>query len=280
MTDNEIIKFVEHAMYSAKGEDGFKEIHWEHFKDILDLINRLKAKNKEFDEKIVIQMGAIDWQVKEINRQKAENEDLFYKLQGVMLSVDKWLEGVELEQDEVNRAATMREKTLRITEEQQAEIERLTTELEQKTEMMANLGVEFDKAQKNADIHLDHVRFLQKELKKFQHIESTIDEFWDGLQKLSMYKGKEKPSLEELLEYIEQVKDEAVIEFAKTLNDTSEDCTGKGYPYVLCKDIDRIADDWTGGAFKKVKHSSLCETETYEGVTDTNVGGKKNDFKE
>ena len=60
-----------------------------------------------------------------INRQKAENDDLFYKLTGVMHSVDKWLDGDELEQDEVNRAATMREKTLKITEDLQAENERL-----------------------------------------------------------------------------------------------------------------------------------------------------------
>lgn len=76
MIDNEIIKFVEHCMYSAKGEDGFKEIHWEHLKEILDLINRLQAKNKELDEKLVIHKGTIDWQVKEINRQKAEIEEL------------------------------------------------------------------------------------------------------------------------------------------------------------------------------------------------------------
>lgn len=44
VTDNEIIEFVKYAMYSAKGEDGFKEIYWERFKDILDLINRQKAE--------------------------------------------------------------------------------------------------------------------------------------------------------------------------------------------------------------------------------------------
>ena len=57
-----------------------------------------------------------------------ENDDLFLKLQGVMHSVDKWLDGDELKQDEVNRAITMREKTLQITEKQQAEIERLREE--------------------------------------------------------------------------------------------------------------------------------------------------------
>ena len=47
---------------------------------------------------------------------KSEVDKLEYTLLGVMHSVDKWLDGEELEQDEVNRAATMREKTLRIVE--------------------------------------------------------------------------------------------------------------------------------------------------------------------
>lgn len=60
-----------------------------------------------------------------ISHLKKENDDLFYKLQGVMWSVDKWLDGKELEQDEVNRAIAMREKTLQITEQQEAEIKNL-----------------------------------------------------------------------------------------------------------------------------------------------------------
>lgn len=51
-----------------------------------------------------------------INRQKTEIEDLFYKLSGVMHYVDKWLDGDELKQDEVNRAMLMREKTLQMVE--------------------------------------------------------------------------------------------------------------------------------------------------------------------
>ena len=58
-----------------------------------------------------------------LNRQKAERKDLFYKLEGVMHSVDKWLDGDELKQDEVNRAATMREKTLQIMEQQKADVD-------------------------------------------------------------------------------------------------------------------------------------------------------------
>jgi hypothetical protein len=50
--------------------------------------------------------------------------DLEYTLMGVMHSVDKWLEGDEFEQDEVNRAATMREKTLQIIENIETEVAR------------------------------------------------------------------------------------------------------------------------------------------------------------
>lgn len=56
-----------------------------------------------------------------INRQKAEIENLEYKLLGVMHFVDKWLNGAELEQDEVNRASAMREKTLQIVEKLEEE---------------------------------------------------------------------------------------------------------------------------------------------------------------
>lgn len=61
---------------------------------------------------------------------KSEVDGLEYKLAGIMHSVDKWLEGDELEKDEVNRAITMREKTLRLIETANAEIERLRKENE------------------------------------------------------------------------------------------------------------------------------------------------------
>lgn len=55
---------------------------------------------------------------------KSEVDKLEYTLLGVMHSVDKWLDGDELEQDEVNRAITMREKTLRIIESAKSEVAR------------------------------------------------------------------------------------------------------------------------------------------------------------
>lgn len=65
-----------------------------------------------------------------INRQKAvENnlrkriDDLEHTLAGVMWSVDKWLDGADLKQDEVNRAIRMREKTLEIVERLEEENE-------------------------------------------------------------------------------------------------------------------------------------------------------------
>lgn len=58
-------------------------------------------------------------------------DELEYILAGVMHSVDKWLEGDEFEQDEVNRAATMREKVLRIIEAKDARIRELEKKLEE-----------------------------------------------------------------------------------------------------------------------------------------------------
>lgn len=57
-----------------------------------------------------------------LEKSYAESSDLFYKLTGVMHFVDKWLDGKELEQDEVNRAATMRDKTLRLVEGLEREV--------------------------------------------------------------------------------------------------------------------------------------------------------------
>lgn len=61
----------------------------------------------------------------EIAEQQAEKERLEYVLMAVMHSVDKWLEGDELKQDEANRACTMREKTLKTTEKLHKKIDGL-----------------------------------------------------------------------------------------------------------------------------------------------------------
>lgn len=127
MTDNDIIKALECCFKGDKCVGHCPFHNNKHDIDIctsrlsenaLDLINRLNAKNKELDEKLIIRKGLIDTQQAEIEKQQ-------YILMGVMHSVDKWLDGDELKQDEVNRAATMREKTLQITEKQQEQIKKL-----------------------------------------------------------------------------------------------------------------------------------------------------------
>ena len=104
MADNEFIKAL---------EDYIKENEFEYF-----------------HSNMMSEYSLIKKSLNLINRQQAENDDLFYKLTGVMHSVDKWLDDDELKQDEVNRAATMREKTLQIVEKQQAEIDELRHERE------------------------------------------------------------------------------------------------------------------------------------------------------
>lgn len=95
----------------------------------LDEINRLHPK---LTAKYPLSFAnGISAAINEINRlpnadvvPKSEVDKLEYTLLGVMHSVDKWLEGDELKQDEVNRAITMREKTLRIIENAKSEVAR------------------------------------------------------------------------------------------------------------------------------------------------------------
>lgn len=58
--------------------------------------------------------------LRDLNQTSKEAADMLeqqaYIILGIMHNVDKWLSGKELEQDEVNRALTMREKVLRIIE--------------------------------------------------------------------------------------------------------------------------------------------------------------------
>ena len=103
MTDNEIIKALEYC----KNKDN-------------DCMGCPTYKCCENDP-----CGMIGEVFDLINRKNAEKDKLEYILMGVMHSVDKWLEDDELKQDEANRAATMREKTLQIVEGKQEEIERL-----------------------------------------------------------------------------------------------------------------------------------------------------------
>lgn len=55
----------------------------------------------------------------------------------------------------------------------------------------------------------------QAEIEKFKKIETTVNGFWEGIQKLAMFKDKEIPTLEELLEYMDNLKVEAIKEFAE-----------------------------------------------------------------
>ena len=94
-----------------------------------EMVAEQKAELSKKDTEINILIRKKESLRDEISELKAEVERLQYILMGVMHSVDKWLEGDELKQDEVNRAATMREKTLQIIEKRKAEIKGLTEEL-------------------------------------------------------------------------------------------------------------------------------------------------------
>ena len=85
------------------------------------------------------------------NRRTQPNEPVCHALIGVMHSVDKWLDDDELKQDEVNRAATMREKVLKIIERLQAESAQLQAERDAAVELIAKLIMLCEVPQKDCD---------------------------------------------------------------------------------------------------------------------------------
>lgn len=75
MTDNEIMKFIEHAINSAKSEDGFKEIYWEKLYYILDLINRQKTEIERLNiesETLATQLKGAYEQIHKLNMANSE----------------------------------------------------------------------------------------------------------------------------------------------------------------------------------------------------------------
>lgn len=103
-----------------------------------ELIDRCyaNARNGIHEKDIALREAAYT-----IEKVTSELEQKEYTILGIMHSVDKWLDGKELEQDEVNRAATMREKTLRIIEKQEREINTLHKELERMKSIMREHGI-------------------------------------------------------------------------------------------------------------------------------------------
>lgn len=98
-------------------------------RDALALINSYEQRIKELEADC--EQWRSDWAENQARWEIAydeldkEKHNIELTLVGVMFFVDKWLNGAELEKDEVNRAITMREKTLQIVEKLTEENERL-----------------------------------------------------------------------------------------------------------------------------------------------------------
>lgn len=91
-----------------------------------ELIRRLRWIGK--DEPSTFKAETANQAANTLEKLQAENEELFYTLEGVMHSVDKWLDDGDYSPNRVQRAATMREKTLQIVEQLQVALEQTKRE--------------------------------------------------------------------------------------------------------------------------------------------------------
>lgn len=103
---------------------------WKKANQIIELSRLIEKDDSECIDGITIgDMALLMEYVVALGEQK---DNLELTLEGVMLNVDKWLEGDELYKDPVNRAIIMREKTLKIADQRDdawEEVERFQVEL-------------------------------------------------------------------------------------------------------------------------------------------------------
>ena len=140
MTDEQLLESMEWYLTVAQ-KCGSATLSKEEFSGLCDLINRQKT---EIDILIRKKETLRD----EIAEKDAEIERLEYVLMAVMHSVDKWLEGDELKQDEANRACAMREKTLKITEKLHKKIDGLKKANQERWVAIEKKKAEIERLQK------------------------------------------------------------------------------------------------------------------------------------
>ena len=153
MTDNEIIKFIEDTINSAKGEDGFKEIYWEKLEYILNFINRQKAIIEK-SEKVE------QFADKTIETANAEIERLNIELQSMRSAANSYKMHYE---------------------KAQTEIEKLTLEIEEANEADRESAIQVLKESKeNAKLFCEAINYIKSEavkefVKKFVKALSEFD---------------------------------------------------------------------------------------------------------
>lgn len=228
MTDNEIIKVLECCSKSKSNEE-CKKLGCPFFDKDIDMCGTINSET-------IIQVNALDLIKRqkteidilirkkealkdEIAEKQAEKERLEYVLMAVMHSVDKWLEGGELKQDEANRACTMREKTLKITEKLHKKIDGL-----QKANQESFVAIEKRKgeierlnASNNALRKSNEKMFatISKQDAEIERLTAMVEAAEDYLNPLPFKNAYD--------EAIDKAKSEAYREFAEMINNMLTD---------------------------------------------------------
>ena len=200
MTDNEIIKFIEHAINSAKGEDGFKEIYWEKLEYILNFINR---------QKVIIEKSEKVEQFanKTIETANAEIEKLNIELQSMRSAANSYKMHYEKAQTEINKLKQENDffrKT--ITENVQRALEVTVEEIEKaKSEAIKELADKITEVfRRYAHLHTHAKGARTDYIETFDLTEIEMQSVWDvlTLKKNDMAEYEEMGRLQKNIEII------------------------------------------------------------------------------
>lgn len=127
------------------------------------------------------------------------------------------------------------------------EINRQKAEIEGLKSLREEWKNEAYKLADRADELTDENNKLKAEIERFKKIETAVNGFWDEIPKLAMVKNKKYPTLEELLEYIENLKNEAVKELVEKFKRKCECIPQHHFTYEMVEyHIDKLVEETVG----------------------------------
>lgn len=153
------------------------------------------------------------------------------ELKTALIINHRFEESNDTENPDDHRFIALLSSTIELINRQQAEIENYIKVAENQQNLtlkksfeIKELKAEIERLKQNLEeAHID-IREHLSELKRFKKIETTVNGFWNGITKLAMFNDKETPTLEELLEYMDNLRTEAYKEFIERLKAKKHEC--------------------------------------------------------
>lgn len=120
-------------------------------------------------------------------------------------------------------------------------------------DLINRLQAEIERLQNRVDEYNIQVANQREQIEKYEPIKETLCVLWENMLSISVARGKEKPTLEELAEAVDYIKAKAYKEFAEKGKSKLDDIARvdfEGIPYFFISKafFDNLLKEMEGGA--------------------------------